>query len=148
MVTRGLKEESHANTTGQACESDKQTSSKVATSIGVRDRFISLKLVNQDDADDESVDGQDSRYDDGDEAFESQNAMSPQSEPSAVGRGVGRTGARQEDGRRGTDGVQKLARHDVGWICCYCSCDGSDAWQHDWWVWRRRILRDVGTGRF
>ena len=52
MVARGLKEEPHANTTGQAGKADEQTSGEVTTTLGIRDRLIALKLVNQDDAND------------------------------------------------------------------------------------------------
>ena len=52
MVARGLKEEPHAHTTGQAGEADEQTSGEVTAAIGIRDRLVSFKLVNQDDAND------------------------------------------------------------------------------------------------
>ena len=42
--------------------------------------------------------------------------MRLQSEPAAVGRRVGRPGARQEDSRRCADGIQEFARHYIEWI--------------------------------
>ena len=54
----------HANATAQAGETDEQTSRQVSTSLRIRDRFVSFKLSNQKDPDDQAIDRQHSGYDD------------------------------------------------------------------------------------